>query len=177
MGDNMKLRELELQDAPWMLEWMHDKDVVANMQTDFAGKTLQDCEAFIEHSRNSTESLHLAVAGEDNVYMGTVSLKHITKDTAEFAIAVRKSAMGKGFAKYAMEEMIRIGLEDRKLKLVYWCVSPDNKRAIRFYEKTGYRRISQKESVCSAGGGYFLSQCEAYVWYGKTNHARGEIIG
>ena len=73
--------------------------------------------------------------------MGTVSLKNIENGTAEFAITVRKGAMGKGVSKYAMSEIIRIGLEELNLKSVYWCVSPENKRAVKFYDKNGYIRI------------------------------------
>lgn len=44
----MQLRKLESKDAPLMLEWMHDSDVVAKMQTDFQSKTLEDCLTFIK---------------------------------------------------------------------------------------------------------------------------------
>ena len=43
----MKLRNLILEDAPLMLEWMHDKSVVAHLGTNFAEKTLADCQRFI----------------------------------------------------------------------------------------------------------------------------------
>lgn len=137
----MNLRKLELQDAPLMLEWMHDPDVVQNMQADFAHKTLSDCENFIRISQTDDKNLHLAVVDDNNTYVGTVSLKNIENDVAEFAITVRKNAMGKGFSKYAMSEIIRIGLENLNLKSVYWCVSPENKRAVKFYDKNGYTRI------------------------------------
>ena len=130
----MNLRKLELKDAPLMLEWMHDPDVVQNMQADFAHKTLSDCENFIRVSHTDDKNLHLAVVDDNNTYMGTVSLKNIENDAAEFAITVRKNAMGKGFSKYAMSEIIRIGLEELNLKSIYWCVSPENKRAVKFYD-------------------------------------------
>ena len=44
----MKLRKLEEKDAPLMLEWMHDPEVVADMRTNFADKTLEDCLSFIK---------------------------------------------------------------------------------------------------------------------------------
>ena len=34
----MKLRQLNLTDAPLMLEWMHDPSVVENLQANFAAK-------------------------------------------------------------------------------------------------------------------------------------------
>ena len=36
----MRLRQLRMEDAPLMLEWMHDYDVVSKLKTDFMSKTL-----------------------------------------------------------------------------------------------------------------------------------------
>ena len=44
----MKLRSLELKDAPFMLEWMQDISVVEYMHINFAKKKIDDCESFIE---------------------------------------------------------------------------------------------------------------------------------
>ena len=71
----MNLRKLELKDAPFMLEWTHDPDVVKNMQADFAHKTISDCESFIRTSQTCNKNLHLAAVDDDNTYMGTISLK------------------------------------------------------------------------------------------------------
>ena len=89
----MNLRKLELKDAPLMLEWMHDPDVVQNMQADFAHKTLSDCENFIRVSHTDDKNLHLAVVDDNNTYMGTVSLKNIENDAAEFANIIMKNTI------------------------------------------------------------------------------------
>ena len=79
------------------------------------------------------------------MYMGTVSLKHINNVNAEFAISIRRTAMGKGYARYAMMSILKMAGNDYGLNYVYWCVNPDNKRAIRFYEKNGYARTNHTE--------------------------------
>lgn len=145
----MKLRKLERKDAPFMLEWMHDPAVVENMRTDFAQKTIEDCEAFIDASQNKKGDIHLAITDDSDEYMGTVSLKNVAVSEAEFAIAVRRPAMGQGYAQYGMKEIIRHGLDDLGLASVYWCVSPENKRAVRFYDKNGYHKV---EPLKSRGG-------------------------
>mgnify|MGYP002859319983 CR=1 FL=1 len=137
----MYLRKLRIKDAPFMLEWMHDKSVVENLQTDFARKTLADCEQFICNSQNDYSNLHIAIVDDNDEYMGTVSLKNLWDETAEFAIAIRKNAMGTGIASKAMEDIINIGFEEKGLSSIYWCVSPENKRAVRFYDKNGYHRV------------------------------------
>lgn len=136
----MKLRDLELKDAPLMLEWMHDQSVVANLRGNFLGKTIKDAEEFIKLSRNKLQNIHLAIATDEDEYMGTVSLKNVGRDnnSAEFAITVRKSAMGRGYSWYGMEEIIRRAFEEYNLESVYWCVSRNNERAVRFYDKHNF---------------------------------------
>ena len=141
----MRLRQLQLKDAPLMLEWMHDPDVVRYMHTDFASKTLTDCERFIQAAKSSAENLHYAVVNDEDEYMGTVSLKHIKNRKAEFAITVRACAMGKDYARFAMESIIRKGFSELRLDKIYWCVSPENTRALRFYDKNGYKRSAEAE--------------------------------
>ena len=162
----MKLRELQKKDAPLMLEWMHDKDVTENLQANFASKTIKDCEAFIKSSLDDRDNIHMAVVDESDEYMGTVSLKNIKDGTAEFAISMRTKSMGKGYSKYGMAEIIRIALEDMGLSEVYWCVSPDNKRAVRFYDKNGYSRVKGYIDT----GMYSKEQSEYYIWYRVTKN-------
>lgn len=174
---NMKLRKLQLKDAPFMLEWMHDKSVVENMQTDFASKTIEDCENFIRAANSTIHDLHLAIVDENDIYMGTVSLKHIENNTAEFAITVRKSAMGKGYSHFGMVEILRVGLEELGLDRIYWCVSSNNKRAVRFYDKNGYQRIDASLFVREGGRGQLFSNIY-YIWYQQTRKTMegGEIF-
>lgn len=157
----MNLRKLELKDAPFMLEWMHDDTVVHDLRTDFAKKTIDDCESFITSSWDESESFHLAIVDSCDEYMGTVSLKHIKEHTAEFGITVRKCAMGKGYSHYGMERIISLGHQEHGISLVYWCVDPANKRAVRFYDKNGYHRCD----VPHQAQGYSEEEKQAFVWY------------
>lgn len=136
----MKLRELELKDAPLMLEWMHDEDIVGKLRGNFKDKTLADAESFILTSIDDKNNIHLAIVTDEDEYMGTVSLKSIdrTNNSAEFAITVRKTAMGRGYSWWGMEEIIRLAFEEYKLDSVYWCVSMKNERAVRFYDKHNF---------------------------------------
>lgn len=137
-GNTMLLRKLELKDAPLMLAWMHDKDVTANLRTDFASKTLLDAENFIKGSWEDKENYALAIASDEDEYMGTVSLKHIEDGSAEFAITVRAEAMGRGYSWYGMESIIEKAFNELGLECVYWCVSRENLRAVRFYDKHNF---------------------------------------
>lgn len=163
--DKVVLRKLEPEDAAFMLEWMHDEDLVGELQTDFSTKTIEDCQKFIEESRNDRENIHLAVVNSQNEYLGTVSLKHINKKNgnAEFAIAMRKCALGKGYAKSGMEAILQKGYEELQLHAIYWCVGKQNYRAQRFYEKNGYFKIDPDK--IEAISGYTEEQISRYIWF------------
>lgn len=159
----MKLRALEQRDAELMLQWMHDKSVVSHLGTNFMEKTIDDCRRFIDWAGSTDTDLHLAVADDNDEYMGTVSLKHIHDGTAEFAITVRACAMGKGYSKFGMAAILEKGKQELGLSAIYWCVSRHNARAVRFYDKNGYCRTTEvPPSVLSA---YTREQQKDFIWY------------
>lgn len=161
----MRLRNLELKDAPRMLEWMHNEDVVRGLNTDFAQMDIEKCKNFIRGSWCQEENWHLAIVDDNDRYMGTVSLKHINHDVhvAEFAIVVHQEAMGKGYAGFAMNEIIQRGIEEKKLQAIYWCVFPTNPRAVRFYDKHHFRRTDSIPECISDK--YEQKVLDQLIWY------------
>ena len=162
----MKLRKLEQRDAVLMLQWMHDESVVSHLGTNFREKTIEDCRRFIDWANSTDTDLHLAIADEQDEYMGTVSLKHIHEKKAEFAITVRACAMGKGYSGYGMAAILEKGIRELGLETIYWCVSKHNARAVRFYDKNGYIRTNDvPETILNA---YTPAQLADFIWYAYT---------
>lgn len=137
----MRVRRLKMKDAPLMFEWMHDQRVTEKLRADFTSKTLQDAENFIKDSLKKSRDLHLAIVSDEDIYMGTVSLKNMKKETAEFAITVRAEAMGHGYAWFGLDMMLKKAFDELGLESVYWCVSRDNERAVRFYDKHNFSEM------------------------------------
>ena len=171
----MKLRKLEIKDAEKMHEWMHDESVVEHLKADFSQKTISDCIDFIKQSKAKHDSHNYAIVDDNDEYMGTVSLKNINKGRAEFAIVVRSVAMGKGYAVWAINEILRIGFVDLRLKIIYWCVSLDNKRANRFYKKLNFCEFSfdnqndlKKDLI--KNNIYTVDEIDNYKWYFAGNN-------
>ena len=161
----MKLRKLEPKDAPRMLQWMHDSDAVVHLQGRFREKTLEDCLDFIATSQQTEEDLHLAIVNDADIYLGTVSLKHMDRQAgdAEFAIAIHPDAMGTGCAAWAMQQILETGLTELGVRQIFWCVSPENRRAVRFYEKGGYPRV---EAQTVKAERYYAPQLvNQLLWY------------
>lgn len=159
----MKLRKLVQKDADLMLEWMHDESVVKDLQNNFMTKQMEDCIEFINTAQVCDYNMHMAIVDDEDSYMGTVSLKNINNNSAEFAIVLRTIAMGKGFSKYGMDEILNIGFSKFKLNYIYWYVSPQNKRAIQFYKKNGYKTV-RLEQVKLDGNDCDM-RLSRYIWY------------
>lgn len=137
------IRPLSMQDFDAMYEWMHDPNVTRHLQADFASKSREEVKDFIARSAEQGEdaaALHYAIVDESNSYMGTVSLKNIDRrnKNAEYAIATRSEAHGKGYAFSGTMDILKVAFEDLLLEKVYLCVTTDNHAANRFYEKCGF---------------------------------------
>lgn len=146
----MVLRQLKQKDAEYMLEWMHDDNVHSCLGRDFSSMTIGDCQRFIEESlQNPGNGRNFAIVDEDDEYMGTISLKNIEweEKRAEYAIACRTKAMGKGFALRASEELFQIAARELGLKLIYLYVRISNVRAQKLYDKAGFERITKPSFV------------------------------
>lgn len=146
----MKLRQLEAKDAYGMLEWMHDNNVSSHLGKDFDGMTIENCLNFIKSSvENPGNDRHYAITDEQDEYMGTISLKNIEWDEgrAEYAIACRTKAIGRGFAKAATEALFQTASQELNLNLLYLYVRAGNVRAQKLYLKTGFVLSAQPDFI------------------------------
>ena len=69
--------------------------------------------------------------------------------------------MGRGISRDAMKAILERGLNVLHLQRIYWCVSPLNRRAVRFYDKNGYEKWNPPTQV----PGYTDEQKRQYIWY------------
>lgn len=156
------LRRLEKKDAPFMLEWMHDATINCNFQYPFGEMTIEKVIAFIASSIDE-ENKHFAIVDEKDEYLGTISLKHISKKdrNAEYAIVTRQKAQGTGIAKLATQELLKYAFQELKLHKVYLNVLSDNVRAQRLYKECGFVQEGiAKDAV------FIKDKYKSLVWYG-----------
>nr|WP_300819524.1 GNAT family N-acetyltransferase [uncultured Acetatifactor sp.] len=159
----MKLRKLKLKDADYMLEWMHDDTIVDGFNRKFLAMTMESCVALINDSISEKE-ISLAVVDDEDTYMGTVSLRNINNvdKCAEFEIIVRNVAMQKGYANFAMREMLKYA-HLQGIQKVFWYVSPNNKRALRFFDKNNFQRVNFENIKADC----LRNRTHEYIWYLK----------
>lgn len=139
----MKLRQLKESDAEGMLEWMQDPQIVQWFRFSPECKERAAVLEFIRDSQSMVldgTSIHYAIAGQNDDYLGTISLKNInlTDRNAEYAISLRAGAQGKGIGLSATGLLLKKAFYEFGMERVYLNVLEDNKKAIRLYENAGF---------------------------------------
>ena len=81
----IKLRELRPEDAPLMLEWMHDQDTQKSFKKDMLSTSLEQAIEFCEDAVipdviHTGDNLHFAIVDDKDEYLGTISLKNMDLD-------------------------------------------------------------------------------------------------
>lgn len=159
------IRRLEKKDVEGMLGWMCDSEVNCFFQFDFASMTRERALEFVENSFTD-ETQHFAIVDDGDHYLGTISLKNISKRdrNAEYAIVTRKEAWGGGAAREATKEIIRYAFEELGLHRVYLNVLEENVRANQFYVKCGFvLEGTFKDHL------YLQGEYKNLNWYAMTN--------
>ena len=165
----IELRELKDQDAPLMLEWMHDPEIQKGFKKKMLEASLVDALSFIRESKIASEiqtglNMHFAIADKANDrYLGTVSLKNIDVEngTAEYAIVTRKEVHGTETASLATEMILKKAFLEMGLRRVYLSVYSNNLPAIRLYEKCGFVFEGEFRNHFIFNGEYV-----GWKWYG-----------
>ena len=137
---NMIIRPLKEKDAKAMCECLNDDNVNHFMNIHSLSFNEQSCLKFIKESQSDKENLNYAIIDEDDNWVGTISLKHIDykKKEAEYAIITATKVHGKGIAKLASKEILKVAFLELGLEKVYLYLSTKNERANKFYQKFGF---------------------------------------
>ena len=63
-----------------------------------------------------------------------------------------------------MKEIFRLGFEELGLEKIYWDVSVENKRAVRFYEKMGGKVVDSNNVPINLREAY-ENMSDEIIWY------------
>ena len=83
---------------------------------------------------------------ETGAFIGNVELMDIADGAGELGIAITAGMQDKGYGTEAIRAMVNYGMDTLGLRRVFLKVFPDNARAIRVYEKCGFREYDRTES-------------------------------
>jgi RimJ/RimL family protein N-acetyltransferase len=138
----IQLREITQDDIPKINAWRNNPEVI-----DFLG-----CGFLYSRDRNVRLSILIDDQFIGNAYLTSI---HPTHRTAEFSIVISdKRYWSQGIGAEVTQRILHHAFQDLNLNRVYLYVLDDNDRAIKLYEKMGFRREGRLEEAVYKNGAY-----------------------
>src|SRR5262249_24118667 len=137
------LRPLEREDAPVLVPWFNDPEVNRTL-LQYLPLNLRAEEQFIEKLYQDDRQVVLGIVRrDDDRLIGSTGLHPIRPKERHtgFGIVIGdKESWNQGYGSEATALLVRYAFETLNLNRVWLHVFEENARAIRTYEKAGFRR-------------------------------------
>jgi RimJ/RimL family protein N-acetyltransferase len=123
--------------------WLNDPEIKSlTMTPDFTKKDQQD---FFQSLPNKKDYWIKGIT-HDNIPVGAMGLKHITKNDAEYwGYIGEKDQWGKGIGSFMLDQAIRKAVE-LKLKNIHLRVTKNNNKARNLYIQKGFQ-VSEEGDI------------------------------
>ncbi len=137
------LEPLRDEDSDTLFAWINDRELVEQSAT-FRPVSRAEHDAWFRRVTDpARDDVLIYAIREDGRLVGTCQLL-VDGDEAELRIRIGAAdARGRGLGTEAVRALLRVAFEERGLRRVWLQVFAHNARAIRVYEKTGFRRCGE----------------------------------
>ena len=159
VGDRIYLSPRSSEDVEKFTEWLNDFET-----TDYTGRsgiltTLDGERKYLEENSNP-EATFVIVTLEDNKMIGTVSLEDINwiNRTATLGIFIGdKEFRSKGYGTEAIRLILEYGFKYMNLYNIKLDLMEFNERALKCYEKCGFKEYGRRRKCKFVNGKYYDS--------------------
>jgi RimJ/RimL family protein N-acetyltransferase len=155
MGNvQINLRPVTEIDLPNFVVWLNDPEITQYLSLEPGKITLEgEGEWLARVSAPDSRDHFWAIAADGRMIGGCSLALDATRQNACFGIHIGdKNCWGKGHGTAAVREILRAGFEKLDLHRIHLVVHADNPRAIRCYEKCGFRHEGLQRQSRLKGG-------------------------
>jgi RimJ/RimL family protein N-acetyltransferase len=159
LGERVRLRAIERSDIPTFVRWLNDPEVRRFLLM-FEPMSTADEERWFERRLSSHDDYLYSFEGAVDgrwTHLGNIGLHRVDWKNRSAVLGIvigEKEHWGKGFGTEAVRLMLRFAFGELNLHRVELDVYDFNPRAIRSYEKAGFRREGTLRQALFREGGY-----------------------
>jgi diamine N-acetyltransferase len=156
-GTKVRLRAIERDDIPRFVKWFNDPEVRQHLSMYRPLSLAQEEKWFERHAELDPPDHVFAIETLAGVHIGNVGLHDINwKDrSAELGIVIgEKDHWSQGYGTASILVLLGYAFRELNLHRVFLRVDADNPRAIRCYEKCGFRREGTYRDAVFTNGKY-----------------------
>jgi|Deesub1362B_J571_1020462.scaffolds.fasta_scaffold00026_130 RimJ/RimL family protein N-acetyltransferase len=158
-GEGVRLRAIEREDIPTFMRWFNDPEVRRYLTT-YEPMSRAKEERWFEEYLTRQNDLILAIEAREGgtwVHIGNIGLHRIDwkNRTATLGIVIgEKEYWGRGYGTEAVRTMLRYAFLELGLNRVELETFSFNPRAIRCYEKAGFKREGVRRQALHRDGSF-----------------------
>ena len=159
VGDRIYLSPRSTEDYEIFTEWLNDFET-----TDYLGRsalltTLQSEKEYLEKNYNP-EATFVIVTLDENKLIGTVSLENIKSVNRSATLGIfigDKNYRSKGYGAEAIRLILEYGFKYLNLHNIKLDLMEFNQRALKCYEKCGFKEYGRRRKCIFLNGKYYDS--------------------
>lgn len=140
-GKKVRLRAIERSDIPAFVRWLNDPEVTQYLQI-YMPLSLAQEERWFEDQLEQHDQSIFGIETLDGKLIGNVALVHIDWKNRRAGLGVmlgEKEYWGQGYGTDAITALLGFAFKQMNLHTVHLTTYEYNKRAIRCYEKCGFK--------------------------------------
>ncbi len=141
VGKSVTLRPVQVEDFQKIVEWTNYPEIQSYCEGDYP-TSLEECDDWHRRSRSNRYQERFAISFKNNI-IGDIELDQITwrSGDAELRIRIGEQALwDRGLGTDAITCLLVHAFMHMNLNRIYLKVYVDNLRAIRCYQKVGFRK-------------------------------------
>ena len=159
VGEKTYLRPVELSDTPWIQQWHNDPEIRTLARMGELPVTYMKEEHDISNAKASEDEVYLIIMEKSSDRpIGFVRLNFIDPVARNmwlrFVIGDTK-AFGKGLARDALQQVLQWLFAEQNIHRVTLETYETNERAIRFFERLGFKREGLVREAVYIEGEYY----------------------
>lgn len=175
-GNRVKIRHLKYEDVVAMKNWgKHDDPLFKDYN--FPDLSEEEMLSWYNYRISRKDSKCFSVLDEEGRMIGYINLRNIKRimRTARLGIVFDPAVLNQGYGTDALRTILDYSFNVMKLNTIYLDVAKFNKRAIRCYEKCGFKKIREYQAKHSN-----LKEekydSDSYVWCDEFFTIKNDIV-
>ena len=141
----VKLRKIVKEDWKYFKKWWRDDYLISLTSGDFSKHDNNKLYGWFLNILKNNNSKNFIIENEDSIVIGHAGLE-IKKSVAEYNIVIgNKKFIGKKYGELIHKKILSKVFKIYNIEKVFLKVRPENLRAIKSYEKVGFKKICKRK--------------------------------
>jgi RimJ/RimL family protein N-acetyltransferase len=156
VGQKTRLRAIERDDIPTFVRWLNDPEVRQYLELYLPISKAQEEEWFEARLKDDSGRI-FAIETEEGIPIGNIGLHDLdwkNRNAGLGIVIAEKEYWGRGYGSDAVIALLGLAFNEMNLHRVYLHAYDFNQRAIRCYEKCGFRHEGRARQALFRGGNY-----------------------